>query len=199
MQLFYIRRPGVADGANGLDAAFTRMRAYEESPSTPRVQWLHSYALREPDGRLGLACLFQADSAQALRRHADVTRLPAAEIVPVARTLALRAFAPTRVHLIRRRSAWNGDAEVERAAAAARHVADIDMPLQVSWLRSHIVNEHDGALGSVCLFQAIDTEALTGHAQRAGLPVDEIVPVLGRIVFRQEPLDRPAPLDAAAI
>ncbi len=60
------------------------------------------------------------------------------------------------------------------------------MARQVSWLRSYAVREDDGALGAVCLYQAVDPEALRKHAARVAMPADEITQVIGRIVFREE-------------
>lgn len=83
MPLFLVRRPGIAGDANELDAALTRLHAFALSRPGQSPQWLHSYAVHEADGRLGLACVFRADDALALRRHAETIGLAAAEIVPV--------------------------------------------------------------------------------------------------------------------
>jgi hypothetical protein len=186
VQTYLIHRPGIAADANELDAALMRLRAFEEQPAALQAQWLHSYALHGHDGRLGLACVFRAADVTALRRHADSTQLAAVEISPVVRTLVVRPFAPTRVHMVRRRRAWRTVADLERNAALARRVADEQMARQLCWLRSYVVREHDDTLGSVCLFQAIDAGALAEHAERSGVTADEITAVIGRIVFREE-------------
>jgi len=81
MQTFLVRRRGIATTASDLDAALTRLRAFEDVAPAPRqVRWLHSYAVREAEGGFGLACVFQADSAAALLEHARLTRLPVDEI-----------------------------------------------------------------------------------------------------------------------
>lgn len=190
MQTYVLRRRGIAAGANELDAAFTRLRAFDDGPAAaaPALlgRWLHSCALREADGRLGLLCVFQAADGDVLRRHAELTRLPAEEVLPVAATLLLRAFAPARVFLVRRRGFWRSATELERSAAVARRIADEEMATRVCWLHSYVVRESDGALGSVCFFQGLDAQALREHAARAGLPVDEITPVMGRVPGRIE-------------
>ncbi|HWH81326.1 MAG TPA: nickel-binding protein [Burkholderiaceae bacterium] len=193
MQTYVVRRPGIAAGASELDAAFTRLRAFEEEPPERPARWLRSYALREADGRLGLACVFQADSARALQQHAELTQLAAAEILPVAATLRVRPFAPAMVYLVRRRSVWKTATEMARGAAAARRVGSDEMAREVSWLHSYAVNEGDGTLGSVCLYQGIDPQALRTHAARVGMAADAIVPVIGRIVFRADPPQPSAP------
>lgn len=187
MPIYLLRRRGIATGANGLDAALTRLREFEETPSARQARWLHSYALREDDGRFGLACVFQADDARTLRRHSELTRLPAEEILPVTTTLEVRRFAPTMVYLIRRRSFWHAAADLDHSAERSRRVGEEEMARQVIWLRSYAVREDDGTLGAMCIYQAVDPEALRQHAARVGMPADEITPVIGRVVFRAQP------------
>ena len=186
MRTYVVRRPAIGASAAELDAALMRLRSFEEKPGGLPVRWMHSYALREPDGRFGLTCVLQSDGQQSLERHAAQTRLPAREILPVIATLPARPFAPTMVYLVRRRSVWRSAADLQRAAAIARRIGDEDMAREVSWLHSHAIDEGDGTLGTVCLYQALDAEVLRQHATRAGMPADEIVPVLGRIVFRED-------------
>lgn len=198
MHTFLVRRAGIAAGATELNAALTRLRSFEERPHALPVRWLHSYALREADGRFGLACLFEAGDAQALQQHAKQLALPAEDVLPVAGTRVLRGFAPTLVYLVRRRGHCVSEADLERSHEIARRIGDEEMARQVSWLRSYTVREHDGSLGSLCLYQGIDADALREHAARAGLPADEVTPVIGRIVFRDEPASSP-PFPAQAI
>lgn len=197
MQTYFVRRTGIAAGARELDAALTRLRSFEERPSGLPARWLHSYALREAGGRFGLACVFEAEDAQTLLRHAESVRLPAAEILPMTGTQVVRAFAPTLVFLVRRRNVWPNAAELGRSAVVSQRIGDEEMAAMVRWLRSYSVREDDGTLGSVCLHQAVDAEALRDHAARVGIAADEITPVIGRIVFRAD-VDRRRPSFAAA-
>ncbi|MFT3957217.1 MAG: DUF4242 domain-containing protein [Piscinibacter sp.] len=184
---YLVRRDSVAASASELDAALTRLRSLEEQAIADLdARWLHSYALREADGRFGLACVFRADTVATLRRHAMLADLPAREIVQVHSTQLLRRFAPTKVYLVRRHGIAADAAQFERRLATARRIADEDMPRQLSWLHSYVLHEDDGALGTACLYQAVDPGALREHALRAGLPADEITPVFGRVVFREE-------------
>ncbi len=70
------------------------------------------------------------------------------------------------------------------------------MAHEVSWLRTYAVTERDGTLGTFCLYQAVDPKALRQHAARVGMPADEITPVIGQIVFRDDPQEQPAPASA---
>jgi hypothetical protein len=196
MQTYVVRRPGIAATAAELDAVLTRLRAFEENPGSLNARWIRSYALREADGRFGLACVVQSDGAQTLMRHAKLTKAPAREILPVAGKVLVRPFAPTMVYLIRRRNFWKTTADLEKSAEISRRIGDEEMAREVSWLRSYAVKESDGTLGTLCIYQAVDPKALSKHAARVGMPADEIVPVIGRIVFREESQEEPAPSGA---
>jgi hypothetical protein len=198
MQTYVVRRPGIARTGAELDAALTRLRAFEEKPRALNAQWMHSYALREADGHFGLACVFQADGVQTLEQHAELTHVEAQEILPVAATVLVRPFAPTMVYFIRRRNFWKTAGDLEKSAAISRRVGDEEMAREVSWLRTYAVQERDGTLGTVCIYQGIDAQALSRHAARVGMPADEIIPVIGRIVFREDPQQATSSLAVAA-
>ena len=48
------------------------------------VRWIRSYVVAETDGSLGMVCIYQATSPEAIRRHAYAATLPLDEIVAVA-------------------------------------------------------------------------------------------------------------------
>jgi len=92
-----------------------------------------------------------------------------------------------RTFLVMRRGAWEDEPELEDAAAESIRVADEDMPDQVKWIRSYVIEEEDGTLGTVCIYQAEDEDVILEHAQRAELPADEILPVLNTVILRDDP------------
>jgi hypothetical protein len=184
MHTYVVRRRGIAAHAYELHAALTRLRSTEEFRLASGVRWLHSYVTRQPIGGFALACVVQADGEQALEQHAALTRLPAHEILPVVEMEALPDFAPTMVYLVRQRGAWRTPAELERSAALARRMAEEGAASGVRWLRRYAVRESDGRLGMIWVYQAVDPEALQKHAASVGVSVDEIVPLIGRVVFR---------------
>lgn len=61
------------------------------------------------------------------------------------------------------------------------------MPDRVRWIRSYVVEEPDGRVGTVCIYQASDVASIREHARRAAIAADEIVPVLDTVVVRQDP------------
>lgn len=89
--------------------------------------------------------------------------------------------------VIMRRGAWEDESALQDAAAESTRVADEEMPDQVRWIRSYVVEEEDGTLGTVCIYQAEDADTIMEHAQRAELPADEILPVVDTVIIRDDP------------
>ena len=91
-----------------------------------------------------------------------------------------------QLYAIRRRNAWKDGPELE--AAAERSSAEGDkMPEDVRWIRSYVVAEDDGTLGTVCIYQASSPEKIREHAARAGMPADEITVVADTVIVRPDP------------
>ena len=89
-------------------------------------------------------------------------------------------------YLIVRRSGWRTADELQEAAR--RSTAEGErMTDDVRWLRSYVVAETDGSLGTVCIYQATSPEAIRRHAYAATLPVDEIVALADTLVVRPDP------------
>lgn len=89
--------------------------------------------------------------------------------------------------VILRRSAWKTSEDLDAAAALSAQVGDEEMSDQVRWIRSYVLNEEDGTLGTVCIYQAVDEDAIMEHAQRAELPADEVIPVADTVIVRDDP------------
>jgi len=89
--------------------------------------------------------------------------------------------------VIMRRGAWKEEHDLQDAAEESTRVADEEMPDQVKWIRSYVLEEEDGTLGTVCIYQAEDEDAVMEHAQRAGLPADEVLRVLDTVIVRDDP------------
>ena len=93
-----------------------------------------------------------------------------------------------QTYSIRRKNAWGSPEEVEQVAARSKQVADEEFPTDVRWIRSYVIAEEDGTLGSVCIYQAVSPEAIRKHAQRVGMPADEIWAVADTVVIRPDPV-----------
>ena len=90
-------------------------------------------------------------------------------------------------YVILRRGAWKSGAELEEAAARSTKVGNEDMPDEVRWIRSYVLDEGAGEVGTVCIYEASSPEAIRLHATRAALPVDEIITVADTVVVRPDP------------
>jgi Protein of unknown function (DUF4242) len=91
------------------------------------------------------------------------------------------------LYTIRRRNAWGSPQEVQAVAKRAKAVADSDFPDEVRWIRSYVLADHNGTLGSLCVYQAIDADAIRRHSQRVGMPADEINEALETVLVRPDP------------
>jgi thiamine biosynthesis protein ThiC len=94
-------------------------------------------------------------------------------------------------YVILRRSGWKSPQELEQAAARSKTVGDEEMSDDIRWIRSYVLEEGAGAVGTVCIYQATSAEAIREHASRADLPVDEIIQVADTVVVRPDPESAP--------
>lgn len=90
-------------------------------------------------------------------------------------------------YVIRRRGGWRTPEDLEAAAIRSRQVGDEEMPDEVRWIRSYALAEENGLVGTVCIYQATDPEAIREHAARVGMPADEIVAIADTVVVRPDP------------
>ena len=66
-------------------------------------------------------------------------------------------------------------------------VGDEEMSEDVRWIRSYVLDEAGGDVGTVCIYEATSPEAIRRHAERSELPVDEIIAVADTVVVRPDP------------
>jgi hypothetical protein len=92
-----------------------------------------------------------------------------------------------QTYVILRRGGWKSGEELEQAAARSREVGDNEMSDDIRWIRSYVMAEESGGLGTVCIYQASSPAAIRDHASRADLPVDEIVEVADTVLVRPDP------------
>jgi hypothetical protein len=92
-----------------------------------------------------------------------------------------------KLYAILRRSGWRSPEELQEAAERSTRVGNEEMPDQVRWIRSYVLDEGAGAVGTVCIYEAASPEAIREHADRAELPVDEVIPVADTVIVRPDP------------
>jgi thiamine biosynthesis protein ThiC len=96
-------------------------------------------------------------------------------------------MAQLKTYVIRRRDGWRTPDELQEAAAKSARVGDDEMSDDIRWIRSYVVRESDGSLGTVCIYQASSPEKVLEHASRVGMPADEISEVLDTVLVRPDP------------
>ena len=90
-------------------------------------------------------------------------------------------------YVILRRSAWADAPDLGAAAEESTRVGNEEMPDDIRWIRSYVLAESDGRLGTACIYQATSEAAIREHAMRAGLACDEIIAVADTVIVRDDP------------
>ena len=90
-------------------------------------------------------------------------------------------------YVILRRNGWRDGADLgeaaERSTLEGEKASD-----DIRWIRSYVIAEPDGTLGTVCIYQASSPEAILRHAEAAGLPATEVIPVADVVIVRPDPV-----------
>ena len=76
---------------------------------------------------------------------------------------------------------------LEAAGAKSARIGNEEMPDQVRWIRSYVVHEPDGRIGTFCIYEAEGGEAIREHARRVGMPGEEFYPVANTVIVRPDP------------
>jgi hypothetical protein len=92
-----------------------------------------------------------------------------------------------QLYAILRRQGWRSPDDLQAAGERSRQVADDQMSDDIRWIRSYVLEEGAGSVGTVCIYEATSPEAIREHASRADLPVNEIIPVADTVVVREDP------------
>jgi hypothetical protein len=91
------------------------------------------------------------------------------------------------LYAIIRRNGWKTGTDLEEAAGRSTKVGDDEMSDDIRWIRSYVLDEGGGAVGTLCIYEASSPEAIREHADRADLPVDEIVVIADTVIVRPDP------------
>ena len=90
------------------------------------------------------------------------------------------------LYVIIRRNGWASPEDLQTAAGRSTVEGDKE-DSGVRWIRSYVLAENSGEVGTVCIYEAESPEAIRAHADAADLPVDEIVPVADTVIVRPDP------------
>ena len=88
---------------------------------------------------------------------------------------------------IRRRNAWKSPEELEEVGGRSKQIGDDEMSDDIRWIRTYVLKDEGGTLGSVCIYQASSMDAIRDHATRVGMPADEISAIADTVIVRPDP------------
>jgi hypothetical protein len=89
-------------------------------------------------------------------------------------------------YVILRRGGWRTPGDLQEAAARSTAEGE-PMSDDIRWIRSYVLEEDGGGVGTVCIYQASSEDAIRKHASAADLPVDEIIKVADTVLVRPDP------------
>jgi hypothetical protein len=92
---------------------------------------------------------------------------------------------------IRRHGPWANEDELAAASERSRAVGQ-EMADRLRWIRSYVVREDDGRIGSVCLYEAADRDAIREHGERIGAPSEDVHLVTATAIVNADPQDEAA-------
>jgi len=93
-----------------------------------------------------------------------------------------------QLYIIRRPSAWATVADLQRSGEISARIGDEEMSDRIRWIRSYVVEEPDGRIGTFCVYEAADGNAIREHASYVGMPGEEFYPVVDTVILRPDPL-----------
>ena len=93
-----------------------------------------------------------------------------------------------KLYAIRRPMGWKTPEDLAEAAKVSARVGDEEMSDDIRWIRSYVVEESDGSLGTVCIYEASSPEKIREHAERVGMPAEEIVAIGDTVIVRPDPV-----------
>jgi hypothetical protein len=92
-----------------------------------------------------------------------------------------------KLYGILRRNGWATPEDLQVAGARSAEVGDVPGS-GVRWIRSYVLGEESGEVGTFCVYEGESPEAIRKHAEDSDLPCDEIVPILDTVVVRPDPV-----------
>jgi hypothetical protein len=90
------------------------------------------------------------------------------------------------LYAVIRRNGWQSGEELDAAAERSNKVNE-EMAGDVRWIRSYVLDEGAGSLGTICIYEGSSADAIREHGERSDLPVDEVVPVADTVVVEADP------------
>jgi hypothetical protein len=93
------------------------------------------------------------------------------------------------MYVITRANGWANLDELKAAGGVSARIGNDEMGDKIRWIRSYVTQHEGGRIGTVCIYQASDPEAIREHARRVGMPADTITPVVDTVIIRPDPIN----------
>ena len=87
---------------------------------------------------------------------------------------------------IQRRNGWASVEDLQAAAARSTEEGDKEGS-GVRWIRSYVLSEESGELGTFCIYEGDSPEAILAHARASLMPADEVVVIADTVIVRPDP------------
>ena len=126
-------------------------------------------------------------SRRVRRRNYGIGRRESTALLPMSGAAAARSFVPMNLYAIRRRDFWGTPEELQQTAARSAEVGE-EMSDDIRWIRTYVVQEESGKLGTVCLYEGTSAAKVREQAERTGMPADEITLVADTVIVRPDPV-----------
>jgi hypothetical protein len=91
------------------------------------------------------------------------------------------------LYAIRRRDFWGTPEDLQATAAKSAQVGS-EMTDDIRWIRSYVVHEESGKLGTVCIYEGTSAEKVREQAERTGMPADEITLIADTVIVNPDPV-----------
>jgi hypothetical protein len=91
------------------------------------------------------------------------------------------------LYAILRRNGWKTPNDLHAAAERSAKVGNGEMSNDVRWIRTYVMQEPDGTLGTLCIYEATSPDAIKTHADKAELALSEIRPIADTVIVRPDP------------
>jgi hypothetical protein len=91
------------------------------------------------------------------------------------------------LYAIRRRDYWGSAEALQKTAARSAEVGE-EMSEDVRWIRTYVVQEDGGKLGTVCIYEGTSSAKVREQAERTGMPADEISLIADTVIVRPDPV-----------
>ena len=91
------------------------------------------------------------------------------------------------LYTIRRRDFWDSADALQQSANRSTEAGD-EMSDDIRWIRTYVVQEESGRLGTLCIYEGRSAEKVREHAERAGMPADEVTLGTDTVIVRPDPV-----------